>query len=93
MARRSISIDTRRRLLARADHLLAGGASLHAAARAIGVAQGTLVRWRAQPRLVPIEIVDAPSPADDHVTLVLPTGIRVEHVAVSQLRRVLGSLA
>lgn len=93
MARRSISTDTRRCLLARADHLLANGASLHAAARAIGVAQGTLVRWRALPRLVPIEIVDAPPAVDDHVTLVLPTGVRIEHVAVAQLRRVLDTLA
>ncbi len=48
MARRSISPDTRRSLLARADQLLAGGASLHAAACAVGVAQHTLVRCRAQ---------------------------------------------
>lgn len=93
MARRSISPDTRRRLLARADQLLAGGASLHAAARAVGVAQDTLVRWRNQPRLVPVEIIDAPSMVDEHVTLVLTTGVRIERVAVSQLRRVLDALA
>lgn len=93
MARRSIPPDARRRLLDRADQLLAGGASLHAAARALGVSQGTLVRWRAQPRLVPVEVIDAPSRVDDHVALVLTTGVRIEHVPISQLRRVLDMLA
>ncbi len=58
MARRSISPDTRRSLLTRAQRLIADGASPSAAARAVGIDPATLSRWQAAPRLVPVELAE-----------------------------------
>ena len=94
MARRSISPHTRRTLLTRAERLIAEGTAPSAAARAVGIAPGTLTRWQAAPRLVPIEVVEQTAVAHDlHVTLLLPSGLRIEHVHLADLRRVLEALA
>ena len=65
-------------------------------AREIGVAEFTLQRWAA-PRadgtttLRPVEVIDAP-PAGT-VTLVSPTGLRIEGVAIADAIAILRGLA
>lgn len=64
--------------------------------RAIGVSAETLKRWAAdhgtsQIALVPVEVLDAP-PAGT-VTLVSPTGLRIEGVAVVDAIAILRGLA
>jgi hypothetical protein len=64
--------------------------------RAIGVPEETLKRWAA-PRptggatLLPVEVIDAP-PAGT-VTLVSPTGLRIEGVAIADAIAILRGLA
>lgn len=94
MARRSISPDTRRSLLTRARRLIADGASPSAAARAVGIDPATLSRWQAAPRLVPVELVeDVAVGRDVHVTVLLPNGLRIEHIPIADLRRVVEALS
>ena len=94
MARRSIPPDTRRSLLTRARRLIADGASPSAAARAVGIDPATLSRWQAAPRLVPVALVEDVTVARDvHLTVLLPSGLRVEHIPLADLRRVIEALA
>ena len=64
--------------------------------RAIGVPEQTLKRWAA-PRatatasLVPVEVIDAP--AVGTVTLVSPTGLRIEGVAIADAIAIVRGLA
>ena len=63
--------------------------------RAIGVPEQTLKRWTA-PRttasaVLPVEVIDAP-PAGT-VTLVSPTGLRIEGVAIADAIAILRGLA
>jgi hypothetical protein len=63
---------------------------------AIGVPEQTLKRW-AEPRpmapasLVAVEVIDAPPPGT--VTLVSPTGLRIEGVAIADAIAILRGLA
>jgi hypothetical protein len=65
-------------------------------ARAIGVSEQTLKRW-ATPRattsasLLPVEVIDAPPVGT--VTLVSPTGLRIEGVAIVDAIAILRGLA
>ena len=66
--------------------------------RAIGVPAETLKRWAAdhggtQIALVPVEVVDAPSTGTGTVTLVSPTGLRIEGVAIVDAIAILRGLA
>lgn len=63
--------------------------------RAIGVPEQTLKRWAA-PRatasaMLPVEVIDAPPPST--VTLVSPTGLRIEGVAIADAIAILRGLA
>ena len=66
------------------------------AARALGIPAATLVRW-AEPRvagqvaMMRVDVVDAP-PAGT-VTLVSPTGLRIEDVAIADAIAILRGLA
>jgi hypothetical protein len=54
----------------------------------------TLSRWQAAPRLVPVALVEDVTVARDvHLTVLLPSGLRVEHIPLADLRRVIEALA
>ena len=63
---------------------------------AVGVPEETLKRWaipRCDPRvaMLPVDVIDAPPPGT--VTLVSPTGLRIEGVAISDAIAILQGLA
>lgn len=62
--------------------------------RAIGVPAETLKRWTASPAvaptMVPVEVIDAPPMGT--VTLVSPTGLRVEGVSIADAIAILRGL-
>jgi hypothetical protein len=82
--------------VAGADRQRAAGAWWCHVARSLGIPEQTLVRWSA-PRaadgiaVVPVDLVDTP-PAGT-VTLVSPTGLRVEGVAIADAIAILRGLA
>lgn len=65
--------------------------------RGIGVPAATLKRWAAPPRsaasavMLPVEVIDAPPIGT--VTLVSPTGLRIEGVAIADAIAILQGLA
>jgi hypothetical protein len=86
----------RQRLVGFTVRARAAGASWSALTEATGVAENTLKRWLAiTPRLVPVEISGATTAASAQasMTLVLPSGVRLEGVDIAaavELARALG---
>lgn len=89
--------ELRQRIARCARRQLDEGAELGTIATALGVHRDTLRRWTADPAaipspaLVPVEVV-ADCPRSTHVSVVSPTGFRIEGLTIDEAVTVLARL-